>query len=193
MDQSLFRKRAQAIRRASNTSYIEKVLDKAVKALAFRGIPHFVCGGFAVQEHGYPRMTQDVDLIVPDVSQAKAYLEISGFRGNRGSSMTVTDRRTGVEVDLLPGGGKVGPGPVTFPIPTKVSETPVVLTLQMLVSLKLSSYLGSGISRLKDAADVVELIKANQLPREYPVEKEVRKKYQEIWDQLAAELLLGEQ
>ena len=42
--------------------------------LALFHIPHYVCGGFAVQEHGYPRFTVDVDIIVPDVQLAREKL-----------------------------------------------------------------------------------------------------------------------
>jgi hypothetical protein len=51
-------------------------------------------GGFAVQEHGYPRFTVDVNIIVPDVELAREKLSMNGFRANPGSTMTVTDRET---------------------------------------------------------------------------------------------------
>jgi hypothetical protein len=46
-----------------------------VDALETQGIPYAVCGGFAVAIHGYPRMTQDVDILVreesvPDIEAA---------------------------------------------------------------------------------------------------------------------------
>jgi len=42
--------------RESSGSNIAKTLLKAVKVLALFRIPHYICGGFAVQEHGYPRL-----------------------------------------------------------------------------------------------------------------------------------------
>jgi len=39
--------------RESSGSNIETALVRAVKVLALFHIPHYVCGGFAVQEHGY--------------------------------------------------------------------------------------------------------------------------------------------
>ena len=43
-------------------------IARAVAALlAEHDIPHLIVGGIAVQEHGYPRVTIDVDIIVPDV------------------------------------------------------------------------------------------------------------------------------
>ncbi len=91
------------LRESSGSTNIEKTLLKALKVLKLFDIPHFVCGGFAVQEHGYPRFTVDVDVIVPDVAFAIEKLSMNGFRRNPGSGMTVTDRETKVEVDLLPG------------------------------------------------------------------------------------------
>ena len=157
---------------------------KAVKVLTLFHIPHYVCGGFAVQEHGYPRFTVDVDIIVPDVEFAREKLTMNGFKENPGSMMTVTDRETRVKIDLLPGGGKVDPGPLTFPVPTRVSSEPQILTLQDLISLKLSTYIGRGVHRIQDYADVVKLIEANRLPRDYGVDGKVREAYQKAWDEI---------
>jgi hypothetical protein len=170
--------------RESSDSNIEKTLRKAVKVLALFRIPHYVCGGFAVQEHGYPRFTVDVDIVVPDVELAREKLAMNGFKENPGSKMTVTDRETRVEIDLLPGGSKVDPGPLTFPVPTLVSNKPQILTLQNLISLKLSTYIGCGVHRIQDYADVVKLIEANHLPRDYDIDAKVREAYQKAWDEI---------
>jgi len=182
--------KASRFRKISGSSALENTLHKAVRALAFYGIPHLVCGGFAVQEHGYAHFTEDIDLIVPNVALAREKLLMSGFKENVGNSMTVTDRRTKAEVDLLPGGGKVGPGPLTLPMPTKVSETPQILTLEELINTKLSSYIGNP-GRMRDGASVQELIKANSLPRAFTVDSKVKATYEKIWDSLAAESLMG--
>ena len=104
-----FHEQAEFLRESSGSN-IEKTLLKAVKVFALFRIPHYVCGGFAVQEHGYPRFTVDVDIIVPDVDFAREKLCMNDFQGNPGSKMTVTDRETKVEIDLRPGGSKVDPG-----------------------------------------------------------------------------------
>lgn len=179
-----FRDQAVFLRESSGSTNIEKTLLKAVKVLHLFDIPHLVCDGFAVQEHGYPRFTVDVDLIVPDVEVAMEKLSLNGFKANPGSKMTVTDRETKVEVDLLPGGKKVDPGPLTLPIPTEVSDEPQILSLEKLISAKLSTYIGRGIERSQDQADVVKLVQANQLPIHFGVAPEVRAEYQRIWDAL---------
>ena len=65
-----FHEEAEFLRESSDSN-IEKTLNKAVNVLALFQIPHYVCGGFVVQEHGYPRFTVDVDIIVPDVQLAR--------------------------------------------------------------------------------------------------------------------------
>jgi hypothetical protein len=180
-----FREQAELLRESSGSN-IEKTLLKAVKVLALFRIPHYVCDGFAVQEHGYPRFTIDVDIIVPDVDFAREKLCMNGFKENLGSKMTLTDRETKVEIDLLPGGSKVDPGPLTLPMPTHVSDEPQILTLEGLISSKLSTYLGRGIERAQDYADVVKLIQANRLPRTYGVDPKVRDLYHKMWDELHA-------
>lgn len=179
-----FREQAVFLRESSGSTNIEKTLLKALKILKLFNIPHYVCGGFAVQERGYPRFTVDVDLIVPDVAFAMEKLSMNGFKANPGSQMTVTDRETKVEVDLLPGGKKVDPGPLTLPMPTRVSDDPQVLSLEDLISAKLSTYMGRGIERSQDHADVVKLVQANQLPRDFAVDPNVGDEYRKIWDAL---------
>ncbi|MBV9304743.1 MAG: hypothetical protein JOZ45_01305 [Acidobacteriaceae bacterium] len=179
-----FREQAAFLRKSSGSTNIEKTLLKALKVLKLFGIPHYVCGGFAVQEHGYPRFTVDVDVIVPDVGFAREKLAMNGFQANPGSKMTVTDRETRVEIDLLPGGSKVDPGPLTLPMPTRVSDKPQILALQSLISAKLSTYIGRGIQRAQDYADVVKLIEVNHLPREYNIDPKVQELYHKLWDEM---------
>jgi hypothetical protein len=167
-----FHEQAVFLRESSGSTDIEKTLRKAVAALARFDIPHLVCGGFAVQEYGYPRFTSDVDIIVPDVAVARERLSLTGFR------------ETKVEIDLLPGGNKVDSGPLTLPVPTVVSPEPQFLTLEKLISAKLSTYMGRGIQRVQDYADVVKLVAANQLPRDFGVASEVRPLYETLWDEM---------
>ncbi len=182
-----FHEEAEFLRESSGSTNIEKTLLKALKVLKLFNIPHYVCGGFAVQEHGYPRYTVDADIIVPDVEFAREKLSLNGFKANPGSKMTVTDRETKVEIDVLPGGGRVGPGPLTLPMPTKVSDKPELLTLSDLISVKLSSYIGNGAARLWDAADVGRLIQVNHLPRNYHVDARVQDEYHKLWDDIHKE------
>src|SRR5437016_14624617 len=92
--------------REDETPPLKDPLDRALKALHFFGIPHLICGGYAVQEYGFVRRTVDVDIIVPDVDQASEKLLMSGFRPVQGSRMTVKDSESPTTIDLLPGGRK---------------------------------------------------------------------------------------
>jgi hypothetical protein len=142
-----------------------------------------------VQENGYARFTSDVDIVVPNVAAARAVLAINGFRENPGSSMTVTDRISKVEVDLLPGGGSVGPGPLLLPMPVTSSAQPSIADLHTLTEIKLSSFLGSPLSRNQDLSDVIALIKANDMPRDFALNEAVAPKYNEVWLALKQEEL----
>lgn len=179
-----FRQQAEFLRESSGSTNIEKTLLKALKVLRLFKIPHYVCGGFAVQERGYPRFTVDVGVIVPDVAFAVEKLSMNGFKQNRGSKMTVTDRETKIEVGLLPGGKKVDSGPLALPMPVLVSDQPQILPLEQLISAKLSTYMGRGIERSQDQADVVKHIQANDLPSDYGIDPKVSEEYRRIWDGL---------
>jgi hypothetical protein len=114
---------------------------------------------------------------VPDVDFDREKLGMNGFKENPGSKMTVTDRDTKMEVDLHSG---------PLPLPTQVSDEPQILTLPGLISARLSTYVGRGIARAQDYADVVKLIEANHLAWEYAVDPKVRDLYYSIWDELNA-------
>src|SRR5215831_3593340 len=79
-----FQSQAAFLRESSGSTNIEKTLLNAVKVLSLFGIPHYVCGGFAVQEHGYPRFTVDVDIIAPDVQLVRQKLCVDGFEEKPG-------------------------------------------------------------------------------------------------------------
>jgi hypothetical protein len=69
-------------------------------------------------------------------------------------------------------------------MPTKVSDKPQILALRQLMSLKLSSYMGSPIDRAQDYADAIKLIQVNHPPREFGVDPKVRDLYHTVWDQI---------
>jgi hypothetical protein len=185
----VFNRSAYLLRENTGTTGVELTARTAVEILAHWNIPHLVVGGLAVQEHGYERVTIDVDLVVPDVAEAVEYLtsDVAGpFK--RLAEDRVEDRRNGVKVDLLPAGYVLKDGcKVPFPHPREVSDLPQVATVEQLVSLKLDSFTGSPLKRLKDKADVTELIQRARLPRDLAVALPVRQLYLEIWDGLKAD------
>ena len=182
---------AYILRENTGTSGLVESARAAVAVLAEHDIPHLIAGGLAVQEYGYPRVTIDVDIIVPDVLEAVEWLTASltgpffrvpEFQGR------VEDRRNGVLIDLLPAGKVLKRGcKVPFPQPTKVAEQFQIVSLEELLALKLDSWNHSPNHRLKDKSDVVELILRGNLPRDLAINPAVRALYTETWDALQNE------
>ena len=145
----------------------------------------------ALNEFGYRRVTVDVDvLLTPEGLAAfkarhlgRGYIE--KFPGSRG----VRDAEDGVDIDVVltgsyPGDGK--PKPVVFPDPAHVAQRGTrvaLLPLATLLELKLASGL-TAPDRLKDLADVQEVIRIRRLPRALSADLDpfVRDKYLELWD-----------
>ena len=179
------------MRENTGTSGVVQTAQSAVATLAAHDIPHLIVGGVAVQEHGYPRVTIDVDIVVPDVLEAVELL--TADRGGpfvrvRGYEDRVEDRRNGVHVDLLPAGKVLKRAcKVPFPQPTEATEKLQIVKLEALLSLKLDSSAHSPLRRLRDKTDVVELILRRKLPRDLAVAPDVRPLYLETWDALQAE------
>lgn len=179
------------LRENTGTSGLEETARKVASVLADYDIPHLIVGGLAVQEHGYARLTLDVDVVVPDVLEAIEFLtaDLTGpFVRIPNCEDRLTDRRNGVKIDLLPANRVLRPGcKVPFPEPKKVFDTPQIVSLGDLISLKLDSWSQSRLHRAKDLADVIEIIKNRKLPRNLAVSPAVRDFYIEIWDGLQAE------
>jgi hypothetical protein len=121
-------------------------MRSASRALAALGVRHAVAGGLAVGAHGYPRNTLDVDLLVGN----------EAFERHAGGLVTlkpgVPIQIDGVSVDLLSTSEAEAFLERSLE-PPRPGEVPVVAAAT-LVYLKLKS------PRIKDRADVVELLKA---------------------------------
>lgn len=182
---------AYILREGTGTSGVLEAARTAASLLAEHDIPHLIVGGIAVQEHGYPRVTIDVDMVVPDVLEAVEFLTASltgPFFRVPDVADRVEDRRTHTFVDLLPAGRVVKRGcQVPFPQPTKLAGDLQIATLEELVSLKLDSWANSPLKRLRDKTDVVELILRRKLPRSLAVNPVIRPLYEETWDAIQAE------
>ena len=189
--QMMVSEEAYFLREATGTSAVAVTARTVAAALAHHEIPHLVTGGLAVQEYGYPRVTTDVDMIVPDVLEAAEF-------GTADLSSTLVrvptiqdrlqDRRTGVMIDLLPAGRVLKSGcKVPFPMPEFSRDLLQFVRLEDLISLKLDSWSNTPLHRLRDKTDVVELILRRKLPRNLTIQLAVRDIYLEIWDALQAE------
>src|ERR1039457_5799874 len=132
---------AHILRENTGTSGLVESARAAVILLAEHDIPHLIGGGLAGQEYRYPRVTIDVDIVVPDVLEAVEWLtaSVTGpfFRVPEFQDR-VEDRRNGVLINLLPAGRVLKRGcKVPFPQPEKVAEKFQIIPLAELISLKL--------------------------------------------------------
>jgi hypothetical protein len=182
---------AYILREGTGTTGVLEAARTAASLLAEHDIPHLIVGGIAVQEHGYPRVTIDVDMVVPDVLEAVEFLttSLTGplYRVPEAADR-LEDRRTHTFIDLLPAGRVVKPGcKVPFPQPTQTGAGLHIATLEQLISLKLDSWVNSPLKRLRDKTDVVELIIRRKLPHDLAVNPAVHSLYAEIWSAIAAE------
>jgi hypothetical protein len=170
---------------------VQKALAKLVTALETLGIPYAIVGAMALNEFGHRRVTVDVDvLLTPEGLAAfkEAHLGrgyVEKFPGSRG----LRDAEFGVNIDVVltghyPGDGK--PKPIAFPDPAVVAQRGArlaLLPLPRFVELKLASGI-SASHRLRDLADIQDLIRSASLPKDLASELDpyVRDKYLELWE-----------
>ncbi len=167
-------------------------LEKITKRLDDLGVPYAVAGGMALFQHGYRRFTEDVDLLVTRDSLQLIHekLEGLGYVPPFSGSKNLRDTETGVMIEFIvtgdfPGDGK--PKPVSFPDPVAVADVVggvKCLKLNTLVELKLTS--GMAPWRLKDLADVQEMIRTLNLPLDLAdqVNPFVQESYRQMWRQV---------
>ncbi len=187
------------LRKVDEFFMAEGPVYKTMRALARRlsqeGIDYALVGGMALVLHGYRRETVDVDLVLSKEGHELFNENLVG-RGYAplfpGAKKGFRDIETGVEIDILtqgeyPGDGK--PKPVSFPNPTTASteiDGIRIVTLDKLIELKLASGM-TAPHRLRDLADVQELIKLHGLGAEFTEQLDpyVRGRYLELWDAVA--------
>lgn len=169
---------------------LNKTLARLTSDLEQHGIPYAVIGATALLAHGYPRLTEDIDLLMTSEGLEKFHAELIGlgyapaFPGAKKRLRSTID---GVSIEVMttgeyPGDGK--PKPVSMPDPAKASteiDGIKFVTLEKLIELKLASGI-SAPHRLKDLADVQELIKVKNLDANFAnkLDPSVRAKYIEL-------------
>ncbi len=169
---------------------LNETLRRVAKDLESRGIDYNVIGAVALNQHGYRRFTEDIDLLLTPEGLEKFRNELIG-KGYRpafeGATKKFRTTEENVSVEIItagefPGDGK--PKPVRFPNPDE-SETEIdgikTLSLEKLVELKLASGM-TAPHRLKDLADVQELIKVKNLTADFAEKSNpfVREKFLEL-------------
>jgi hypothetical protein len=144
---------------------VVRALDHVLSACHCEAV---VGGGWAVWRHGYVgQVTQDIDIALPQarIDDFLRTAAVSGFdvlAQPAGRWPKLQHRETGIDVDILPEGGRPGtashPAPTTIPHPTAMGAVEGQLkysSLPSLIELKLAA------GRLRDEADVVELARSN--------------------------------
>ncbi len=170
---------------------LNKTVARLGRDLEQHGIEYAIIGAVALTAHGYLRFTADVDLILTREGLEIFHRELVGL-GYRpafeGARKKLRSALNGVAIEIItegeyPGDGK--PKPVSFPRPSAASidiEGVRVVTLEKLIELKLASGM-TAPDRLKDLADVQELIKVKHLAEEFAdkLNPYVHEKYLELW------------
>jgi hypothetical protein len=169
---------------------VQRALEILARRLEELEIPYAIVGAMAMNEYGYRRVTEDVDVLLTREGLdrfkqrwlGRGYVE--KFAGSRG----LRDTEHGVPIDVVvtgdyPGDGR--PKPVMFPDPAdhaRRGSRVRLLPLHKLIELKLASGM-SAPHRLRDLADVLELIRVTGLPLELAadLDESVREKYRELW------------
>ena len=154
---------------------LNETLRRVTKDLENHQIDYSVIGAVALNQHGYRRFTEDIDLLMTKEGLEKFRDELigKGYRpAFKGATKIFRTTQENVTVEVItsgefPGDGK--PKPVVFPNPSK-NQTEIdgvkTLILEKLIELKLASGM-TALHRLKDLADVQELIKLKNLSAEF--------------------------
>jgi len=181
---------AEATRFFMGESDVQRAAAKVARLLEEDGIPYAVIGAMALNDYGYRRVTVDVDLLLTreGLESFKTRHLGLGYVQKFAGSKGFRDTENGVNVDIVLAGEYPGDGlakPVVFPDPAGVAvrgENLALLPLPRLIELKLASGM-TAPHRLKDLADVLEVIRVLKLPAGLAEELDpyVREKYAELW------------
>jgi len=181
---------AEGLRYFMGEGMLNKTLARLSNDLDEHGIDYMVIGAIALLAHGYPRFTEDIDLVMTAEGLQKFHEELIGlgyvpaFSGARKRLRSTTDN---VSIEVMTTGEYPGDGmpkPVAMPAPAEASteiDGVRYVTLEKLIELKLASGI-SASDRLKDLADVQELIKFRRLGADFAAKLDpyVRAKYLEL-------------
>ena len=182
---------AEAQRYFMGEGRLNNALAQLVSDLGEHRIDYVVIGAIALMAHGYPRFTEDIDIILTPDDLEKFHRELIGLGyapAFPGARKRLRSTRDGTPIEVIasgefPGDGK--PKAVAFPTPAEASvEIDGVRfpTLEKLIELKLASGM-TAPDRLKDLADVQEMIKIRSLDGEFAdkLNPYVREKYLELF------------
>jgi len=187
---------AEGLKFFRGTGMLNDALTKLASDLDRSGIEYAVIEAIALNRHGYRRFTGDINISVSSegLEAFREKLVGLGYRpAFTGASKKFRTTDENVPIEIIVSGEYPGDGlpkPVQFPEPETASELIdgiKTITLERLVELKLASGM-TAADRLKDLADVQELIKLKHLDEAFAdrLNPFVRESYLELYKAVAA-------
>src|SRR5262245_18796052 len=153
---------------------IHKAAAAIARAMTEAGIDYAIAGAIALGEHGFKRLTVDVDILIrrEGLERFKSEWLGRGYVEVRPGGKAVRDTINNVKIDFLvagdfPGDGK--PKSVAFLDPREAAvagERYQIVSLPRLIEMKLASGMTAS-HRLQDLADVFRLIWAACVSRDF--------------------------
>lgn len=169
---------------------LNETLRRVAEDLENHRIDYNVIGAIALNSYGYRRFTEDIDLLLTGEGLEKFQRELVGL-GYRpafeGATRKFRTTAENVSIEIITGGefpGDGKPKPVVFPNPNESAceiDGIKTVSLEKLIELKLASGM-TAPHRLKDLADVQELVKIKNLTAEFAEKLNpfVREKFLEL-------------
>jgi hypothetical protein len=169
---------------------LNNALRRVASDLEEHGIDYSVIGAIALNQHGYRRFTEDIRLLLTKQGLERFREELVGL-GYRpafeGSTKKFRTSQENVPIEIITSGDYPGDGlpkPVRFPDPSEsfvVIDGVKTISLEKLIELKLASGM-TAPDRLKDLADVQELIKTKSIDKAFAenLDSSVRERFIEL-------------
>jgi hypothetical protein len=185
----------EALRYFAGSGSVNNTLERLAADLKSHDIDYVVIGAVALFAHGYRRFTNNIDIVLTAKGLERFITPISGrapqtlcnYDPDVTSNKLVRSFPYGISIKVMttgeyPGDGK--PKPVSIPEPSKASteiDGIQIVTFEKLIELKLASGM-TAPDRLKDLADVQELIKIRNLDQDFGsrLDPYVRDKFLEL-------------
>ncbi len=165
---------------------VPETLRRLMAMLQKENIEFVVIGAFALGAHQYRRATEDADICLraADIERFRRELVGTVYQRVEGRQRRFYDPDTQVTFDLLISGELAGHRgrnqTIRFPDPSEATVVGGLTTvsLERLIELKLVTW------RIRDMADVIELIRRNNLTEEFAdrLHPLVRTPYLECYD-----------
>ncbi|MEO8435807.1 MAG: nucleotidyl transferase AbiEii/AbiGii toxin family protein [Pyrinomonadaceae bacterium] len=183
---------AEARRYFMGQGSLNNTLANLAADLKEHGIDYVVIGAVALLAHGYPRFTEDIDLVLTNEGLETFHRELVGLGyapAFPGAKKRLRSTKDGVSIEVMTTGEYPGDGkskPVSMPLPSEAAieiDGIQFVTLEKLIELKLASGM-TAPDRLKDLADVQELIKIRSLGADFAerLDPYVRQRYLQLFE-----------